>query len=157
MRFALLRRVKAHLLARPDRLDTAQWAWCSNLRAVLDEGVAPEGFRCCLAGHVLLLGGVYDERTLLKLSVERDLGFLGREARVALDATDAEQRLLFYPSQWPKAFREAYYTVPRAEEARVVAAFLDTLLPATSPPAPDRDAVEVERAASPAWQTERTR
>ncbi|MEM6783669.1 MAG: hypothetical protein AAF624_08045 [Bacteroidota bacterium] len=157
MRTALLRRVKAHLLARPDRLDTAQWAWCCNLRAVLDEGAAPEGFRCCLAGHVLLLDGVYDEPTMLRLSVERDCGFLGRQARIALDATEAEQRLLFYPSQWPKAFRAAYYTASRAEEAGVVAAFLDHVLPATLAPAPDRAAVEAERIVGPAWQTERTR
>ncbi|MEL6613327.1 MAG: hypothetical protein AAFQ53_14600 [Bacteroidota bacterium] len=157
MRTALLRRVQAHLLARPDRLDTAQWAWCRNLRAVLDEGAAPEGFRCCLAGHVLLLDGVYDEPTMLRLSVERDCGYLGRQAREALDATEAEQRLLFYPSQWPKTFRAAYYTASRAEEASVVAAFLDHVLPAELTLAPDRPAIEAERPTSPAWQGARAR
>ncbi|MEM8557932.1 MAG: hypothetical protein AAGG50_08920 [Bacteroidota bacterium] len=156
MRTPLLRQVQAHLLAHPDRLDTAQWAWCRNLRAVLDEGAAPEGFRCCLAGHVLLLDGVYDEPTMLRLSVERDLGFLGRQARTALEATEAEQRLLFYPSQWPRRFREAYYTAPRSEEAQVVAEFLDAVLPQEPAHAPDRAAVEAVRTAQPAWQTVRT-
>lgn len=155
MNATLLRHVHRHILDAPSRFSAAQWAWASNIDGVLQRGEAPVEFRCCIAGHVLLLGGTYSERALLVESVRRDDGFLGRQARDVLRLTPSQHTTLFYPSQWAEPFRSRYYlSQAGAEEARVAADFLAHFLDqhsvgAVLPLAPDR-APLVPTTASPA-------
>lgn len=154
MNASLLRCVHRHILDVPARFSAAQWAWASNVDGVLQRGEVPTDFRCCIAGHVLLLSGTYTEQALLIESVRRDDGFLGREARDLLRLTPAQHTTLFYPSQWAEPFRSRYYlSQAGAEEAHVAAAFLahflDQHAAAPLPLAADRAPVA---AAQPALQ-----
>lgn len=109
MNVDLLQRVRQHILDYPERFCAAQWAWSRNVGKVVHEGAAPEDFRCCLAGHVLVLGGRFTEAELLRRSVRHDDGYLGRAAGDLLGLTEAQRTTLFYPSQWADPFRSVYY------------------------------------------------
>jgi hypothetical protein len=151
MDFALLKQVRQHIVEYPERFCAANWAWAANVRDVLAKGTPPEGFRCCIAGHVLLCQGSLSERSLLQCSVTCDDGFVGRYARDVLGATEQEQRRLFYPSQWAEPYSSAYYLAQtRGEEAKAAVGFLDFVLAQATeraalktgaPLAPDRPAI----------------
>jgi hypothetical protein len=153
MNAALLRRVRAHILAHPERFCAAHWAWVRNGRAVREGREAPEGFRGCIAAHVLLLSGTYDEVGLVRRHLHFDNGTLSAAARDALGLDAGQYRELFYPSQWPDPFRAAYYTTTTAAaEAAVCADFLADFLDRHAPtltPAADRPAEAPEHAARP--------
>ena len=151
MNVALLRRVRAHIIAHPERFCAAHWAWVRNGRDVRQHGAAPEGFRGCIAAHVLLLSGRYDETGLVRQHLHFDNGTLSAAARDVLDLTPDQYRELFYPSQWPDPFRADYYTTKTAEaEATVCADFLADFLARHAPPlapAADRPAETPDHAA----------
>lgn len=129
MNVQLLQQVKQHILTHPGRFCAAQWAWARNANEVIDRGDAPQGFRCCIAGHVLLLGGRFDERGLLRHSVRCDDGYLGRQASEALQLTEQQRKELFYPSIWAEPFRSQYYLTQGPEaEAGLCAAYIDHFL-----------------------------
>lgn len=109
MNASLLQHVHDHILAEPERFCAAQWAAARNTRRVLERGAAPEGFTCCIAGHVLLLSGRFTERDLLLHSTHFDNGNLSRRACEALGLTQAQYKELFFPSQWTDPYRSAYY------------------------------------------------
>ena len=137
MRVALLRHVRHHIAEHPERFCAANWAWAANVREVLEDGEAPESFRCCIAGHVLLCAGRFDEPTLLRYSVRFDDGFVGRCAREALGGGEREQRALFYPTQWPEPYRQAYYLAQtRLQEAQAAVGVLDAFIALLSSDAP---------------------
>ncbi|MDQ7041609.1 MAG: hypothetical protein Q9M35_11790 [Rhodothermus sp.] len=138
----MLRQVRQHIAQYPERFCAAQWAWARNIRAVLMAGAPPEGFRCCIAGHVLLLSNYCDEPTLLRLSVQRDDGFIGRAAARLLGLSREQARRLFYPTGWPEPYRSWYYqAADQATEAMLAVSLLDAWLqpvagdgwPASSP------------------------
>ncbi len=129
MNRALLWQVRQHIARYPERFCAAQWAWARNVYAVLAAGASPEGFRCCIAGHVLLLGGYCDEAMLLRLSVQRDDGFIGREAARLLGISREQARRLFYPTGWPEPYRSRYYQAADHEaEAILAVSLLDAWL-----------------------------
>jgi hypothetical protein len=135
MNAALLRRVRTHILAHPERFCAAHWAWVRNGRAVREHGAAPEGFRGCIAAHVLLLSGTYDEVGLVRQHLHFDNGTLSAAARDVLGLDGGQYRELFYPSQWPDPFRAHYYTTSTPEaEADVCADFLADFLTRHTPP-----------------------
>lgn len=109
MNVSLLQRVHDHILAEPERFCAAQWAAARNTRHVLERGAPPEGFKCCIAGHVLLLSGQFGERGLLLHSTHFDNGNLSQRAREVLGLTQAQYKELFFPSQWTDPYRSAYY------------------------------------------------
>lgn len=145
MNIQLLQQVQQHIEHHPERFCAAQWAWARNAGAVVQRGAAPVDFRCCIAGHVLLLAERFDESTLLRHSVQQDDGYLGRCAQEALGLTDAQRRDLFYPSLWTDPYRSDYYlTATREDEARVCADFLVHFIAAHEDdraPAEDRSAL----------------
>ena len=148
MNASLLQRVHDHILAEPERFCAAQWAAARNTRCVLERGAAPEGFTCCIAGHVLLLSGLFGERDLLLRSTHFDNGNLSRCAADALGLTAAQYKELFFPSQWADPYRSAYYLSAdvRAETAACagfIAYFLEKHADVRVPrqPADDRDPV----------------
>ncbi|MEM1043687.1 MAG: hypothetical protein AAGI91_13800 [Bacteroidota bacterium] len=134
---ALLRRVRTHILDCPERFCAAHWAWVRNGRAVREDGAAPEGFRGCIAAHVLLLSGTFDETGLVRRNLHFDNGTLSAAARDVLGLDGAQYRELFYPSQWPDPFRARYYTTQTPEaEAAVCAAYLADFLGRHAPAFP---------------------
>ncbi|MEM1126098.1 MAG: hypothetical protein AAGI71_05550 [Bacteroidota bacterium] len=134
MNASLLSLVRSHIAARPDRFDAAQWAWANNVQEVVQEGASPDAFRCCIAGHVLLLSGAYTERTLLADSLIYDAGYLGRKAATLLALTLDQHRELFYPSQWGEPFRRDYYLAQApSQEAAVAVAYLKHFLDRHAP------------------------
>lgn len=131
MNWRLLHQVRQHIARHPERFCAAQWAWARNVQAVLAAGAPPEDFRCCIAGHVLLLGDYCDEATLLRLSVQCDNGFIGREAARLLGISREQARRLFYPTGWPEPYRSRYYQACSYEaEARLALGVLDRWLQA---------------------------
>ena len=125
MKLELLQQVRQHILHHPERFSAAQWAWARNVRSVLQQQAVPEAFRCCIAGHVLLLSGRFDETSLLRHSVRCDDGYLGRCARDILGLSEVQRRTLFYPTQWAEPFRRDYYLAGTGRpEAEVAAAYL---------------------------------
>lgn len=144
MNTALLRRVAHHINEQPERFCAAEWAWARNVQAVLHEGAAPEQFRCCIAGHVLLLSKRLTIQGLLEHSVQYDDGHLARMAAEAAALTDAQRNELFYPALWEDPLRSQYYlTTTRADEASVCAQYVSYFVEKhTATAAPDRRAVE---------------
>jgi hypothetical protein len=125
MNVNLLESVRQSIARHPDRFSAAQWAFARNADRVLEEGAPPDGFRCCIAGHVLLESGGLSERDLLREGGFHTGGALWDRAAVALDAGEEQCRELFFPSQWDRPFKQKYYLCTRDEEARVATAYLD--------------------------------
>lgn len=143
MNVRLLERVRHEIVARPERFCAAHWAWAHNKRAVLESGARPEGFTCCIAGHVLLLSGTYDEADLLREGGFHDTGYLWQRAAEAAGLSTPQRNELFFPSQWGQPFKQRYYLCTRAEEAAVSATYLEHFLAEHAPAAgrtwaPDR-------------------
>ena len=151
MNAALLRRVRAHIIAHPERFCAAHWAWVRNGRDVRQHDAAPENFRGCIAAHVLLLSGRFDEAGLVRQHLHFDNGTLSAAACDVLGLDPDQYRELFYPSQWPDPFRATYYTTTTAEaEATVCAEVLTDFLDRHAPslvPADNRPAEMPNRAA----------
>jgi hypothetical protein len=126
MKTRLLQRVRQTIAAQPERFCAAHWAFARNKRAVLDAGARPDGFKCCIAGHVLLEHeGAYDETGLLCEGGFHDCGYLWQRAAEAAGLSKAQRNELFFPSQWNEPFKQRYYLCARAEEAAVSAAYMD--------------------------------
>jgi len=144
MNTALLRRVAHHIDTHPERFCAAEWAWSTNVQAVVQHDEAPDHFRCCIAGHVLVEGGVLTEQELLRQSVRYDDGHLARLAAVTAKLTDDQRNELFYPALWADPLRSRYYlSAERTEEAAICAAYVRFFVDKHAPlAAPDRSAVE---------------
>lgn len=125
MNVDLLETVRRTIVYRPERCCLAQWAFARNERAVLDNGAPPVGFKCCLAGHVLLAAETYTERELLLHGGFHTGGELWHEAGAVLGLSESQYRTLFFPSQWEKPYKQEYYLCSTAKEAEVAAAYLD--------------------------------
>jgi hypothetical protein len=135
MNVELLESVRWVIVHYPDRFCAAQWAFARNAARVLREGAAAEGFRCCIAGHVLLEAGRHDERSLLRRGGFHTGGELWAEAADAVGLDDARCRELFFPSQWDKPYKQNYYLCSADEEATVAAAYLDYFMQKVGDPA----------------------
>ena len=125
MNLDLLRSVQRAISHYPDRFCAAQWAFARNADRVLSEGATPVGFRCCIAGHVLLESGMYSERDLLREGGFHTGGALWDQASTALNVGDDQCRELFFPSQWDHPFKKQYYLCTREEEAGIATTDLD--------------------------------
>lgn len=125
MNVALLEAVRRVILLRPERFCAAQWAFARNGRHVKAHGAAPEGFKCCIAGHVLLQHGDFDERSLLRRGGFHDGEHLWLRAGNVLGLTPAQRDELFFPSQWDAPYKQMYYRCSRTAEAEVAAAYID--------------------------------
>lgn len=125
MNVDLLDRVRQHIAHHPDRFCAAQWAFARNAEAVLRDGAAPEGFRCCIAGHVLLHDGVLTERSLLREGGFHTGGEVWARAAQALSIDQKQGRELFFPSQWDRPFKQKYYLCDPDEEADLAVSYLD--------------------------------
>ncbi len=135
MNVDLLETVRQEIIMRPKRFCAAQWAFARNGRRVKEHGEAPVGFRCCIAGHALLHGAGFDERTLLQRGGFHDGGHLWQHAGDILDLTTAQRDELFFPSQWDKPYKQDYYLCGRDEEAEVAAAYIDHFISKHAVPA----------------------
>ena len=121
----LLEAVRRAIIFRPERFCAAQWAFARNGRAVKERGAPPVGFRCCIAGHVLLEGAGFDERTLLARGGFHDGEHLWHRAGAVLGLTKAQRDELFFPSQWAAPYKQEYYCCAREQEAKIAAAYID--------------------------------
>lgn len=124
MKVDLLESVRRTILHNPDRFCAAQWAFARNAAAVLRHGAAPDGFRCCIAGHVLLQSNRCSEEELLRRGGFHTGGPLWDRAAEALQVGERTSQRLFFPSQWPSPFKQEYYLCARDEEASVAADYL---------------------------------
>jgi hypothetical protein len=125
MNVPLLESVRHAIIHYPARFSAAQWAFARNERAVIDDGATPNGFKCCIAGHVLLESGAFSERELLQEGGFHSGGHLWEQAAEALGLDAACCRELFFPSQWDKPYKQNYYLCPKREEAEVAASYID--------------------------------
>lgn len=125
MNIDLLETIRHDILFRPERFCAAQWAFARNGRRVKEQGDAPVGFKCCIAGHALLHGDDFDERTLLQRGGFHDGEHLWQRAGDVLGLTKAQRDELFFPSQWDKPYKQDYYLCARNEEADIAAAYID--------------------------------
>ncbi len=125
MNVELLESVRRAIVYYPDRFCAAQWAFARNAERVLRAGEQPEGFRACIAGHVLLHHGTHSERDLLREGGFHTGGALWERAADALGLNDDRCRELFFPSQWDKPYKQDYYLCASEEESDVAAAYLD--------------------------------
>ena len=128
MNVRLLQRVRRAIASQPERFCAAHWAFARNTRAVLNAGARPQGFRCCIAGHVLLEGGACDEEELLCRGGFHAPGHLWQRAAEVAGLDRAQRTELFFPSQWDAPFKKQYYLCGRDEEANVCAAHIDHFL-----------------------------
>lgn len=141
MNVDLLLHIKREILRTPDRFCAAHWAFARNAHDVIRESARPDGFKCCLAGHALLLDGRSDERGLLcRSGLHNSDGSLYQRAGEALRLSRAQQLELFFPSQWDAPFKQRYYLCSRDEETTVCAEYIDYFM--------DKHGVEVSQAAS---------
>ena len=141
MNVDLLASVRRTISRAPDRFCAAQWAFARNAGRVLEQNARPEGFRCCIAGHVLLQGSALTERDLLREGGFHTGGALWEQAATLLGVTDERGRDLFFPSQWDHPFKKRYYLCTRDEEAEVATAYLDYIL--QNYEGPDRSSAEL--------------
>ena len=147
MNVRLLQRVRRRIAAQPNRYCAAHWAFARNKRAVVEAGAQPEGFKCCIAGHVLLESAgedACDEAELLCRGGFHDPGNLWQRAAETAGLTEAQRNELFFPSQWDAPFKKDYYLSSGAEEAEISAAYIDHFLDKHAPErtwAADRPAV----------------
>lgn len=138
MNVALLSRVRHRIAGVPDRFCAAQWAFARNADRVLRHGEPPEGFRCCVAGHVLLEAEILTRRELLREGgFHTGGGVWSRAARVAA-LSDDQARTLFFPSQWDRPYKQQYYLCNRDEEAALAAAYVEYFVDEYGPPARGR-------------------
>lgn len=140
MNIDLLKRVQKEILRAPERFCAAHWAFARNAADVVERDERPEGFKCCIAGQVLLLSGRSDERGLLcRSGLHNNDGSLYRRAAEALGLTPAQRNELFFPSQWDNLYKQEYYLCSRDEEAAVCAAYIDYFMEkhAASPRIPE--------------------
>ena len=128
MNVELLTSVRRTIARAPDRFCAAQWAFARNAGRVLEQHESPEGFRCCIAGHVLLEGSALSERDLLREGGFHTGGALWGQAAALLGIGDERSRELFSPSQWDHPFKKRYYLCTQDEEAEVATAYLDYIL-----------------------------
>ena len=125
MNVELLENVRQAIVFYPRRFSAAQWAFARNAGAVIDDGDHPDGFRCCIAGHVLLESNEMTERELLQVGGFHTGGGLWEQAAEALGITQEQCRELFFPSQWDKPYKQNYYLCSREEEADVAASYVE--------------------------------
>jgi hypothetical protein len=162
MNVQLLESVRKKIVLYPDRFCAAQWAFARNATRVLREGAVPDGFRACIAGHVLLENGSHDERDLLEEGGFHTGGTLWKKAARALQIGADPCRELFFPSQWDKPYKQEYYLCAEEEEAHIAAAYLDYFMrkhAGSAAAASPRDAFAPERPAGrsqPVARGERT-
>jgi hypothetical protein len=139
MNVDLLERVRQHIAHYPDRFCAAQWAFARNAEEVLRDGASPEGFRCCIAGHVLLQHGTLSERSLLREGGFHTGGGVWTRAARAASISAEQGRELFFPSQWDRPFKQKYYLCGADEEPDLAVSYLDYFLnqhgPSVRPPA----------------------
>jgi hypothetical protein len=128
MNAALLHVVQRAIARAPDRFCAAQWAFARNADEVLRSAAEPDGFRCCIAGQVLLHSGTLDERGLLREGGFHTGGALWDHAAEAAGLTDAQARTLFFPSQWDRPYKQRYYLCGRDEEAALAVEYIDYFL-----------------------------
>lgn len=128
MNVDLLEGVQQAIVRAPNRFCAAQWAFARNAEAVLRSGAVPDGFRCCIAGHVLLENGTHSERDLLRAGGFHTGGELWVEAARHASICSEQGRELFFPSQWDRPFKQQYYLCDRAAEASLAADYLDYFL-----------------------------
>lgn len=141
MNVELLESVRLTIARTPDRFCAAQWAFARNAERVLREGVPPEGFRCCIAGHVLLRKGVLTERGLLREGGFHTGGGVWSRAAEAASISGDQGRDLFFPSQWDRPYKQQYYLCDHSEEASLAAEYLDYFLQKHGHPAGQRPSV----------------
>jgi len=124
MNVALLSRVRQSIVCAPDQFCAAQWAFARNADRVLRDGARPEGFRCCIAGHVLLEAKVFTRRELLREGGFHTGGGVWSRAARAAALEDDQARTLFFPSQWDRPYKQQYYLCNRDEEASLAASYI---------------------------------
>jgi hypothetical protein len=144
MHVALLQAVQKEIARAPHRFCPAQWAFARNAEAVLQHGAVPEGFRCCIAGHVLLQSRTCTERTLLRKGGFHTGGELWERAARASALSSDQARELFFPSQWDHPFKQQYYLCAQAEEAALATSYIDHFVTKY-----ESEAVQGEREISP--------
>jgi len=150
MNAALLTRVRRTIVRDPDQFCAAQWAFARNAAQALRHAASPEGFRCCIAGHVLLEAGALSRRGLLREGgFHTGGGVWTRAARVA-ELDDHRARALFFPSQWERPYKQRYYLCDQEEEASLAGAYLEYFVDEYGPPVSRRFAETTagERAAA---------
>lgn len=125
MNVELLENVRQAIVFYPRRFSAAQWAFARNAEAVINDGVHPDGFKCCIAGHVLLESDEMTERELLQVGGFHTGGGLWEHAADALGITRKQCRELFFPSQWDKPYKQNYYLCSSDEEADVAASYVE--------------------------------
>jgi len=125
MNVELLENVRQAIVFYPRRFSAAQWAFARNAEAVIDDDAHPDGFKCCIAGHVLLQSDRMDERELLEVGGFHTGGGVWDEAADALGLTKAQCRELFFPSQWDKPYKQNYYLCASEEESDVASSYLE--------------------------------
>lgn len=148
----LLQAVQHEIARAPHRFCPAQWAFARNAEAVLRRGIAPEGFRCCIAGHVLLQSRTCTEETLLRAGGFHTGGELWEEAASRADLSSDQGRELFFPSQWDSPFKQQYYLCTQSEEAALATSYIDHFLRKHGD-ASSRDDRSISRAD---WEDDRT-
>lgn len=125
MNIPLVESVRHTIISHPQRFCAAQWAFARNAPDVLRHGAAPEGFRCCIAGHVLLQSGACTERCLLRRGGFHTGGPLWEHAASVLSVGENTCHKLFFPSQWDAPYKREYYLCARDEEATLTAKYLE--------------------------------
>jgi len=144
MNVELLESVRQAIVYYPKRFCAAQWAFARNADRVLADDATPQGFKCCIAGHVLLESGRYDERDLLRDGGFHTGGALWERAADVLGIDRDRCRELFFPSQWDKPYKQDYYLCSKDEEATVTAAYLDYFMQKHGEATPDPTPQPVE-------------
>lgn len=147
MNVDLLESVRHVIVHYPKRFCAAQWAFARNADRVLSDGAAPKGFRCCIAGHVLLRRGTFSERALLREGGFHTGGAVWRRAARAASISADQGRELFFPSQWDRPFKQTYYLCGRDEEADLAVSYLDYFVQKHGPSGRRRSRTETDRAA----------
>lgn len=147
MNVDLLERVRQHIAHHPDRFCAAQWAFARNAEQVLRDGASPEGFRCCIAGHVLLHHGTLSERALLREGGFHTGGGVWTRAARAASISAEQGRELFFPSQWDRPFKQKYYLCSAEEEPDLAVSYLDYFLKKHGPSGRPHSRTETDRAA----------
>lgn len=147
MNVNLLERVRQHIAQHPDRFCAAQWAFARNAEQVLRDGASAEGFRCCIAGHVLLHDGTLSERALLREGGFHTGGGVWNRAARAASISAEQGRELFFPSQWDRPFKQKYYLCGADEEADLAVSYLDHFLNKHGPSGRRPSRTETDRTA----------
>jgi hypothetical protein len=128
MNIPLLEAVRQSIVRFPGRFCAAQWAFARNATQVLRQGASPDGFCCCIAGHVLLRSGAFTRRELLREGGFHTGGGLWEQAAHQAGIDSAQARELFFPSQWDRPYKQKYYLCGREEEAALAAEYIGYFL-----------------------------